>query len=461
MKFILILLSLFLGYSLYNTYNLSGYETAAVTVSSFYILNFIDNIGKKIQIIELFGVGACLMWLVMPIFAYHYFNEGNYLAKLWLIYMYVPSDTYYKVVFWATLALLTGLHFPFKNLKTFTPQQYTEKLKLNTQSFGRISRILLIIGIVSIFLRPVVPSSLAQIFEITGNFIFVAAFYAYYSQSLNKFWLVAVVVGIILGMSILGGMFGKLVFISALAAMILLAVREQNLGMFRKLTVITVGFLLIVILQSVKHEFRKNTWSGYVGYTGYRGSKTSIFFELIGERLKNPFALFRDEGQLFALNARFNQGWIISKALNYIPNQKPFAGPGPLTAAILGGFIPRFLWPDKPESGGKANMLRYTGRKLSGVSMNVSPVGEAYGSFGATGAWVFMFFLGLFLRWSFLKIMVIAKTYPTLILWLPSIYVMTVVVETDVLTIFNAFIKSVFLVWLMYQLFYKLWRIRL
>jgi len=456
-----IIMSAILSYTLYLKYNLTTYEALSILLSSVYVLYFLDNLDKKIQIIEIMGVLACLTWLVMPIFAYHYFNEGNYLAKLWLIYMYVPSDTYYEVVFWGTVAMLIGLHFPFSKLKILAAKEYTETIKRNSQNYGKISKILLVIGVLSLLLGPVVPAVLGQVFEITGNFIFVAAFYAYYSQDRNKFWLVSVVVAIIIGISIYGGMFGKLVFISILAAMIVLGVRERKLSMFRKLTISIVGIILIIILQSVKHEYRKNTWSGYAGYTGYSGSKTALFFDLIGERLKDPFALFQDEAQLFALTARFNQGWLISKAINYIPAKQPFVGPGPLTAAIAGGFIPRFLWPDKPESGGKANMLRYAGVQLKQVSMNVSPVGEAYGSFGMPGAWIFMFFYGLFFRWSFLKILEIAKTHPTLILWLPSIYVLTVVVEGDVLTVFNAFTKSVLMVWLFYVGFRKILKINL
>lgn len=106
-------------------------------------------------------------------------------------------------------------------------------------------------------------------------------------------------------------------------------------------------------------------------------------------------------------------------------------------------------------------MLRYAGVRLTTVSMSVAYIGEAYGSFGLPGAWVFMFFLALFFRWSFLKILVIAKNYPTLILWLPSIYVMVVRVESDVLTGFNAFTKSVLMVWLMYWIFSKVFRIQL
>ena len=456
-----IIMSAILSYTLHLKYNLTTYEALSVFLSSAYILYFMDNLGKKIQIIEIIGVGACLLWLVMPIFAYHYFNEGNYLAKLWLIYMYVPSDTYYEVVFWGTVAMLAGLHFPFKKLKILTAREYTERLKLNDQNYGKISKILLLIGVLSLVLMPIVPAALGQVFEISGNFIFVAAFYAYYSHGLNKFWLMAVVIAMIISISIYGGMFGKLVFISILATMIVLVVRERKISMFRKITISIVGIFLIIILQSVKHEYRKNTWGGYAGYTGYSGSKTALFFDLIGEKLKDPFAVFEDEGQLFALLARFNQGWLVSKVINYIPNHQPYVGSEPLTAAIVGGFVPRFLWQDKPVSGGRENMMRYAGVKLTKTSMNVAPVGEAYGSFGLPGAWIFMFFFGLFFRWSFLKILVVAKQYPTLILWVPSIYVMVVRVESDVLTGFNAFTKSVLMVWIMYKVFLLLFKIRL
>ena len=51
-------------------------------------------------------------------------------------------------------------------------------------------------------------------------------------------------------------------------------------------------------------------------------------------------------------------------------------------------------------AGGQYNMKYYTGLVIEGWSTNVGPVGEAYGSFGVTGGIMYMFCLGLFIRWA-------------------------------------------------------------
>jgi len=457
----LIIASVILGSYCYQYEDLTVYESCSVTLSCFYILYFIKNIELKVQIIELIGAGACILWLVMPIFFYHHFNEDNLLARTWVNFMPIESDQYYSFVLPGTIALLIGLHFPFRGPKPFSGHIYAEKIKARNQNFTKISTILLLIGGISMLIRGYVPGAMAQVFEVLGNFIFASAFYAYFSDSIHRVLYISITVIIILFISIFSGMFGKLVFVSILASIIMMAVRHTKINFVKKILTVGLGLSLIVILQSVKHEFRKNTWSGYAGYTGYSGSSTTLFFNLIQEKIENPSLIFGDELQLFGLAARLNQGLLISKVLYYIPQQQPYVGSGPITSAIIGGFVPRLLWPDKPESGGRANMLRYTGIKLQKVSMNVAPIGEAYGSFGPFGGIVFMFFLGFFFRWSFNKIMVTANTHPTLLLWVPSIYVLVVVVETDVLTIFNALTKSVLLVWVMYKVFKSVLKIQL
>ena len=120
--------------------------------------------------------------------------------------------------------------------------------------------------------------------------------------------------------------------------------------------------------------------------------------------------------------------------------------------AFASAFVPRFLWPDKPEAGGKFNMEFYTGYRIVGWSTNVGPLGEAYGSFGVTGGIVYMFFLGLFIRWMYVLVFKAARNVPLLICWLPVFFFQIISsAETDSLQIFNSLIKASFFVWLLYK----------
>ncbi len=73
---------------------------------------------------------AILTCLVMPIFFYHIYNRGNYLAWLWKKYMPIDSDRYYSFALPAVLTMAAGIRFPFKKLRVNpNPKIYLENVK--------------------------------------------------------------------------------------------------------------------------------------------------------------------------------------------------------------------------------------------------------------------------------------------------------------------------------------------
>ena len=99
-------------------------------------------------------------------------------------------------------------------------------------------------------------------------------------------------------------------------------------------------------------------------------------------------------------------------------------------------------------------MQYYAGRKMNLVtSMNVGPLGEAYGSFGPRQAVLFMVLLGLFIRLVYGIVFRISRKTPLLVLWLPVMfYQITYSAETDTLQILNSFIKTAFFIWILYRI---------
>jgi len=128
---------------------------------------------------------------------------------------------------------------------------------------------------------------------------------------------------------------------------------------------------------------------------------------------------------------------------------------------VIASFIPRFLWPDKPIAGGKWNMEYFTGLIIEGYSMNVGPLGEAYGNFGNKGGIYFMFFYGLFFNIVIYLLIRIAKTKPTIILWFPVLFLNSIQVETDILMTVNALLKNCIFVAVCYWAADRFMRIKL
>ncbi len=74
--------------------------------------------------------------------------------------------------------------------------------------------------------------------------------------------------------------------------------------------------------------------------------------------------------------------------------------------------------------------------------MNLSLVGEGYANFGAGGGIAFMFVVGLFYNWGLALIFRLARKYPSLIFWIPLIFLQVIKAETDLITVLNHLVKA-------------------
>ena len=91
-----------------------------------------------------------------------------------------------------------------------------------------------------------------------------------------------------------------------------------------------------------------------------------------------------------------NQGWLVAMTMKKVPDKFDFAYGETIWQSVAAAIVPRFIWPDKPEAGGKANLKRFWGYNLVGFSMNIGPFGEGYANFDKIGGIIYMFFYGLF-----------------------------------------------------------------
>ena len=131
-----------------------------------------------------------------------------------------------------------------------------------------------------------------------------------------------------------------------------------------------------------------------------------------------------------------------------VPDLRPHASGETIVVALKASVLPRFLFPDKPRAGGKENYEKYTGFVLQkSTSMGISLLGEAYINFGVRGAWVFMFFFGLFSSFVIKQFFLLASSYPTIWLWFPLILLHFVKAETELLVQLNFIVKSIIMVY--------------
>jgi hypothetical protein len=447
MRFLYLLIALLSFWYIGDNSTLTTYESLSIGLFIFFFLDFLNGLGKKLVVFDLVILISILTCLIAPIIGYHVYNRTNPLAVIWVRYMFIPSDQYYAFMFPAVCAMIVGFRLPLgKAHVERNPHIYMQRLTQALQSKPNVGMILIGIGLVSGVFTKFMPDALKQFFLFLSHLIYVGVFYILYSPSKQKKKVVILVFLIMVGESIAIGMFGELIFTSAVS--LILIMLGKKVAFPKKLGVALAGFYCILLLQSIKFEYRKVAWRG--------GDASPVYFaELLGDRITDPSHLVEERTSFLAF-IRLNQGWLVGTTMWYVPKKFPFANGQTIWESVAAAFVPRFLWPNKPESGGKANLKRFWGYNLHGYSMNIGPFGEAYGNFGVTGGIIFMFFYGLFLNFVLKTMLKRANKVPTLILWVPFLFSGTLTVESDILTVFGVLIKGVFFIWLMFKIF-KAW----
>jgi hypothetical protein len=170
---------------------------------------------------------------------------------------------------------------------------------------------------------------------------------------------------------------------------------------------------------------------------------------LIGDRLNNLDKLF-NVAALYESMTRFNQGRTLGSAMGYVPVSEPYAN-GEILLALTYPFIPRILWSNKPMTGGLDNIRRFTNMPIyEKNSINITPFGEAYVNFGIYGGIIYMFFFGLIFNWCFNSVLKYAEQIPSLILWLPGLFIRSLTFETDLYTTWGSFVQASLFAWIFY-----------
>lgn len=409
----------------------------------------LDKMGKGIVLREIIAFLYILSCLVMPLVGYEYYSRANFLAKLWVRYMPVPFETYYAYALPATAFFCLGLLMPFPaardNEQGAGLGRLFDSIKRNLTVAKSGSLALLVIGFVTSFLIRFLPSALQYFATLIFFGSFAGLLYVYFSPSFRYKRLILIGYPLLMAVNaITSGMFTLVAYMGITVASFLIVGKKPSL--LRKLVIFIFASFFFIVLQNVKHSYREFIWRN-----AYQGDRISLFSDLFVTNVQKGEGLF-DTKTFFPIYIRANQGYNVALVMNRMPSVQPYDNGNNLMKAFASAFVPRFLWPDKPEAGGAFNMKYYTGVTIMGWSTNVGPLGEAYGSFGVVGGVVYMFLLGLLIRLVYGKIFSIANKMPLLVCWLPVIFYQVVSsAETDSLTIFNSLIKSCFFVWLIYK----------
>jgi hypothetical protein len=427
------------------------YTQISILLFVITIFAILDKLGKGLVLREIVVLHTIFICLVMPCMGYSVYNYDNYLSRVFFRYMQVPEDVYFGFALPAVCAFSLSMCFPVTKGNeiqdegnTFKKLLQRVRSELRFQSKAGIT--IVITGVVMFFFIGVVPDAVK--FAVTLLFFssFAGILYIYYSPTFPTKNIVLILFStFVVGLAIESGVFTVVVYMGITICSFFFLGKKQAL--WKKFVAFVAGCFLLFITQNVKTSYRDITWRDTEV-----DNKTTLFGDILIDKLANVDQLVEVNG-FFTVYMRTNQGFNISLVMNRIPARQDFDNGSRLMTTAASALVPRFLWPDKPEAGGKESMKYFTGLNITGWSTNVSPLGEAYGSFGPALGIIYMFLLGLFIRWVYKKVFIIAQRIPLLVLWIPVLfYQVTYCMETDSLQIFNSLLKGAFFLWLIYKL---------
>jgi hypothetical protein len=432
-------------------------ESLVISLQVYTFLVFINNIGYTISFFEFLCFYSVLDTLLMPLVGYNKFNYQNKLAHIWGSYMRVPDDVYYSFMIPANIALILGTSLMSRE----NNREYLRKILAKIREIpdkGNIGIVLTILGFIATVFQKMVPAGLSFVVYLLAMLKYVGPLYIFYSDYKYRKIILWVSVVLFFLQAVVAGLFGEFAMYVLLIFVIISV--EMKLKFFGKLSFLLTAIFLVMVIQSVKLTYREITWGGKTikGLSVAGSSNAEVFASLFVDRLQNVETIF-EEPVLFMIYVRINQGFLVSRVMNYVPRVEPYAEGSTIIRSIGAIIVPRFLWPDKPEAGGRDNLRRFVGiKKRLDYSMNIGPYGEAYGNFGPVYGTLFVFIYGALLA-SLLKfVLKKAIITPSLLLWLPLLFYYTLTVETDILTTLNSFLKGLLFVALCYFISKRIFR---
>ena len=167
-------------------------------------------------------------------------------------------------------------------------------------------------------------------------------------------------------------------------------------GLLRFLIATLVGgyglLSVFVVYMSYRVELRQVLWSS----AGFFDRLSTIFTTFGNAQLLNPF----DFSSLDWLTIRLNQAFFVGKVIEFHAIHENLWLNGESLVLSFVAWIPRPLWPGKPEMGGSEFLSTHTGLDFaSGVSFGAGQVIEFYVNFGTVGVIGGFFALGLIVQW--------------------------------------------------------------
>lgn len=437
-----------------------GWATSIIAfITLFSIIRFIRKFGETVQVVELIKIMVLVQWLFAPCL-YSVIYQNNLVKwQWWYLRMNVPIEDYLQLAVPSTFAMILGMSIFGSKINDRLYVQIVEQILLSRELNFTKGLVLSVTGTVAMTLEPYVSDELRFIFTLLSTCLYIGVIYIYYSSNKSRVLVLSFFILYIVYKSLSTGMFGSLIWWPLLILMMVTIGKRFRFSL--KMFIVVLALVLFSLLQGIKLQYRHITWAQE--YSGaYKGrSNTDILSGLLVKQVVGQGVDLLDWNYYYPIINRLNQGFHVANAMKHTPLIEPYAYGETIFTSILATIVPRVFWPDKPKAGGKENYYRFTGVYLTNASMNIGQIGDAYVNFTNIGAPVFLFFYGVFISGYFLSLVKRACKKPTLLLWMPLLFIDIINVENDFFSTFNYAIKAVVFVLFIFWLFPRIFKLSL
>lgn len=390
----------------------------------------------------------------------------QYVLAPWLSFYFPPADPTYDIgsnfhtylMFGgsATLAFALGWGAALPKIK-----RYSSEARLSSPRLLIELDILFWFGLVCGILARFVDTESAKFFLLLcANLRYVGAIGRMLVNGEGWRWRIALTLLNELLLATAAGMFHTLL-LWGVSVFVVYLYRFQP----KKKTVIlclVAGLMALPAFQEAKWKLREQLWYGAATdsqqvYQTKAERTVKITWEWVvsfAESLDHFATLNWDPDFISDTTIRYNQGWIINKVMQHVPDEEPYADGETLLTATKAALLPRILFPEKYTAGGRLYMERFAGVKLGeSTSMNLGYAGEMYANFGLAGGIAGCFFYALLLGLAFSWIARRASRFPLWWVFVPYVGTAALKAEEGIGEVLNWIVKATLIAAAVYVFF--------
>ena len=406
------------------------FSSLGVFLFAIFLYRFFYNSSKQLAFKEWVLLLYALNYLLAPAISMHLEEEKvAYQIKL-------NAEQYYTLMIPGFFCFYLGLN----SFKTNLFNTDLDSVKIYALLNEKILKQLFWLGISLKAIYSFIPGELGFFFYVLSMVRFVGAF-ALFAVNAKKYlhWLVFVLLLEVLQAFVMG-MYHDMTMWLVFFFILYIYIKKPSLKW--KLSFALISVIALLFIQSIKQFYRAATWSGD------REASLSTAIDIAENN--TSIESITGEANLLSTLTRSNQAWIFASTVDHMDRYKDFQGLTNVKLYTEAALLPRFLAPDKIQSGDKVIFNKFSGHEINtGTSMGLGIFADGYIAYGAWGVAIFGFALGLLFSITFKVVENWSQISPFFMLFLFPILNYAVRPDCETQTTINHLVKSMFIYWLL------------